>query len=225
MVAVENLKLSEEVFEVTLDDYEILSFHEEKVLRFYHLFTLKNGTLFTVVTEFVGPAEFSENYDRQVELERLFVSGHTASLNLDDTDTCRELITENIKSHGGFLSLIHEFIGFDIDPELFGQHVSVKPVQSDQDDCYGSVVYLTISGVSHSLCFGFLTDSLESTLERVKTESCLPLGIENPNETTDVPMAYISDYLDDAKQVQLTELIRQPLMEVLSQALATEIGA
>ena len=80
MLQVKGLNQSDEIMEVALEDYEILSFHEEKVLRFYHLFTLKSGTSLTVVTEFVGPAELSADYDHEVQLERLFVSGGEVSL-------------------------------------------------------------------------------------------------------------------------------------------------
>lgn len=225
MLQVKGLNQSDEIMEVALEDYEILSFHEEKVLRFYHLFTLKSGTPLTVVTEFVGPAELSADYDHEVQLERLFVSGGEVSLSLDDSDSFRALIEENIQSMGGFLSLIHRFIDFHVQPEFFGQQVTVKPVQADMDDCYASIVHFSVSGISQSLSLTFLTDCLPETLEEVKTKPRLPIGIADPRESTDVPMAYISDYLDKTQQAQLTEAIRQPLIDVLTDALSGRMNA
>lgn len=214
------LKLSElgELMEISMEDYGILHYHDDKVIRMYHYFVFENGTSFTTVSEFAGNKTLHEGYDADVVFESMDVTNQTFSLSTEDAQTLKALILKNVQEEGGFLALIERFIGVGVQEGRIGEGVEVTSVRETENDSETIVAYIDVAGVSVPLMVDINKDDLESYLEDLDKGEDLCFSIANDaSEFSDVPAGEASYFISDEILSKISDLVRHPLKVAIQQ--------
>ena len=214
------LKLSDlgKLMEISMEDYTVLHYLNEKVIRMYHYFIFENGTAFTTVSEFVGREMLYEGYDADVVLESIKLTDPTIWLSTEDAQTLKALILKNVQEAGGFLTLIEDFIGVGVQESRLGESVEVTSVREAENDSESIVVYIDVAGVSVPLMVDIYKDDLESYLEDLDKGEDLYFSIANEaSEFSDVPAAEASYFISDEILSKISDLVRHPLKVAIQQ--------
>ena len=214
------LKLSDlgKLMEISMEDYTVLPYLNEKVIRMYHYFIFENGTVFTTVSEFVGDEMLHEAYDADVVLESIKLTDPTIWLSNEDNQVLKTWILKNVQEKGGFLSLIERLIGVEVQESRLGESVEVTSVRETENDIESIVAYIDVAGVSVPLMVDIYKDDLESYLEDLDKGEDLCFSIANEaSEFSDVPAAEASYFISDEILSKISDLVRHPLKVAIQQ--------
>ena len=201
-----------------MEDYTVLPYLNEKVIRMYHYFTFENGAAFTTVSEFVGDEMLHEDYDAGVVLESIKLTDPTIWLSSEDNQVLKTWILKNVQEKGGFLSLIERFIGVEVQESRLGESVEVTSVRETENDSETIVAYIDVAGVSVPLMVDINKDDLESYLEDLDKGEDLCFSIANDaSEFSDVPAGEASYFISDEILSKISDLVRHPLKVAIQQ--------
>lgn len=211
------LNLSElgKLKEIVLHDTNVRHYLDEKVIQTSHDLIFENNVTFSIESRFVGPERLYENYDDDVVLESMMIEDFSLSFSKEEEEILETLVLNNIKEAGGFLTLIRNSVGINVDESQIGEGVEIVAIDGDEmneeDETEFVRIYLNVKCLNCELMIILHQDQLPSFADGLFSLNAYSFYIADEYRRSDILDKSAEDYIDSDLLKKIADMAREPL--------------
>ena len=217
-----NLSELRKLKEIVLHDTNVRHYLDEKVIQTSHDLIFENQFSFSIESRFVGPERLYENYDDDVVLDSMMIEDFSLSSSKEEEEILETLVLNNIKEAGGFLTLIRNSVGINVDESQIGEGVKIVAIDGDEmneeeDETEFVRIYLDVKGLDCELMIILHQDQLPSFADGLFSLNAYSFYIADEYRRSDILDKSAEDYIDSDLLKKIADMAREPLKAAIKQ--------